>query len=161
MANWQSVTIYKNTSPLGTVFEGRILKTVAIGEFEGIVAQIRGNAQITVLPSVCRGRAGSVSGRVFVVTEGVEDSRIRRGQGGKRTCSSVILRPSSLVSLPPRPLTRFSSPCPISFFTTAPSPPQDANQTVAQALAIDGDRIIAVGSDAGDPAPVRTGYQAH
>jgi len=39
--------IYKNTSPLGTVFEGRILKTVAIGEFEGIVAQIRGNAQIT------------------------------------------------------------------------------------------------------------------
>jgi proline racemase len=39
--------IYKNTSPLGTVFEGRIIKTVAVGEFNGIVAQIRGNAQIT------------------------------------------------------------------------------------------------------------------
>ena len=38
---------YKNSSPLGTVFEGRIVKTASIGEFEGIVAQIRGNAQIT------------------------------------------------------------------------------------------------------------------
>ncbi len=38
---------YKNTSPLGTVFEGRIVKTVSIGQFQGIVAQIRGNAQIT------------------------------------------------------------------------------------------------------------------
>ena len=39
--------IYKNTSPLGTVFEGRIVKTVSIGEFGGIVGQVRGNAQIT------------------------------------------------------------------------------------------------------------------
>ena len=39
--------IYRNTSPLGTTFDGRIIKTVAIGEFNGIVAQIRGNAQIT------------------------------------------------------------------------------------------------------------------
>lgn len=38
---------YRNTSPLGTVFEGRIIKTVSIGEFNGIVARIRGNAQIT------------------------------------------------------------------------------------------------------------------
>ena len=39
--------IYKNASPLGTVFEGRIIKTVPVGEYSGIVAQIRGNAQIT------------------------------------------------------------------------------------------------------------------
>ena len=39
--------IYTNTSPLGTVFEGRIIETVLIGEFEGIVARIQGNAQIT------------------------------------------------------------------------------------------------------------------
>ncbi len=39
--------VYKNASPLGTVFEGRILKTVSIGKFGGIVGQIRGNAQIT------------------------------------------------------------------------------------------------------------------
>ena len=38
---------YKNTSPLGTVFEGRIIKTLPIGKFEGIVGQVRGNAQIT------------------------------------------------------------------------------------------------------------------
>ena len=38
---------YENASPLGTVFRGRIRKTVAIGKFNGIVAQIRGNAQIT------------------------------------------------------------------------------------------------------------------
>jgi proline racemase len=38
---------YKNASPLGTVFEGQILKTVSIGKFNGIVAQVRGNAQIT------------------------------------------------------------------------------------------------------------------
>jgi proline racemase len=39
--------IYRNTSPLGTVFEGKIVQTVPIGEFEGIVGQVRGNAQIT------------------------------------------------------------------------------------------------------------------
>jgi proline racemase len=39
--------IYKNASPLGTVFEGRVIETVSVGEFNGIVAQIRGNAQIT------------------------------------------------------------------------------------------------------------------
>jgi proline racemase len=39
--------VYQNTSPLGTVFEGRIVKTVPIGEFSGIVGQVRGNAQIT------------------------------------------------------------------------------------------------------------------
>ncbi len=38
---------YRNTSPLGTVFEGRIIETVPIGEFDGIVAQIRGYAQVT------------------------------------------------------------------------------------------------------------------
>jgi proline racemase len=38
---------YRNASPLGTVFEGRIVRTVKIGPFDGIVAQIRGNAQIT------------------------------------------------------------------------------------------------------------------
>jgi len=38
---------YKNASPLGTVFEGQIVKTVPIGKFEGIVGQVRGNAQIT------------------------------------------------------------------------------------------------------------------
>ncbi|NNF99942.1 MAG: hypothetical protein HKM93_11230 [Desulfobacteraceae bacterium] len=38
---------YRNAGPLGTVFEGRILKTMPVGEFEGIVGQIRGNAQIT------------------------------------------------------------------------------------------------------------------
>ena len=39
--------VYKNASPLGTVFEGQILRTQPIGNFDGIVAQIRGNAQIT------------------------------------------------------------------------------------------------------------------
>jgi proline racemase len=39
--------IYRNRSPLGTVFEGRIVDTVRIGSFDGIVAQIRGSAQIT------------------------------------------------------------------------------------------------------------------
>jgi proline racemase len=39
--------VYKNAGPLGTVFEGRIVKTMAIGEFDGILAQVRGNAQIT------------------------------------------------------------------------------------------------------------------
>jgi proline racemase len=39
--------VYKNTGPLGTVFEGRIVKTLSIGKFDGIVGQFRGNAQIT------------------------------------------------------------------------------------------------------------------
>ena len=39
--------VYQNAGPLGTVFEGRIVKTVSIGEFGGIVGQVRGNAQIT------------------------------------------------------------------------------------------------------------------
>ncbi|RLC08750.1 MAG: hypothetical protein DRI24_22865 [Deltaproteobacteria bacterium] len=39
--------IYKNAGPLGTVFEGRIVKTLSVDKFAGIVGQIRGNAQIT------------------------------------------------------------------------------------------------------------------
>lgn len=39
--------VYTNASPLGTVFKGRIVKTVSIGKFDGIVGQVRGNAQIT------------------------------------------------------------------------------------------------------------------
>jgi len=39
--------VYKNAGPLGTVFEGRIVKTLPIGKFDGIVGQIRGSAQIT------------------------------------------------------------------------------------------------------------------
>ena len=39
--------LYKNTGPLRTVFEGRIVKTLPVGNFSGIVGQIRGNAQIT------------------------------------------------------------------------------------------------------------------
>ena len=39
--------IHRNTGPLGTVFEGRIVKTLSVGEFAGIVGQIRGSAQIT------------------------------------------------------------------------------------------------------------------
>jgi len=39
--------IYKNASPLDTAFEGQIVKTLSIGEFAGIVGQVRGNAQIT------------------------------------------------------------------------------------------------------------------
>jgi proline racemase len=38
---------YTNAGPLGTAFEGCIVKTVTIGDFTGIVGQIRGNAQIT------------------------------------------------------------------------------------------------------------------
>ena len=41
--------VYRNQSPLGTTFEGRIVDTVKIGDYDGIVAQIRGNAQITGL----------------------------------------------------------------------------------------------------------------
>jgi proline racemase len=39
--------LYRSTGPLGTVFEGRIVNTVSIGGYAGIVAQVRGNAQIT------------------------------------------------------------------------------------------------------------------
>jgi len=39
--------LYQNAGPLGTVFEGRIVKTVAIGPFRGIVGRVRGNAQVT------------------------------------------------------------------------------------------------------------------
>jgi proline racemase len=39
--------VYRNAGPLGTVFEGRIVNTLSIGEFDGIIGQIRGNAQIT------------------------------------------------------------------------------------------------------------------
>jgi len=39
--------MYRNTGPLGTVFEGRIVRRETIGPFAGIVGEIRGNAQIT------------------------------------------------------------------------------------------------------------------
>ena len=39
--------IYYNTGPLGTVFQGRIVKETTIGPFTGIVGRVRGNAQIT------------------------------------------------------------------------------------------------------------------
>jgi len=39
--------VYKNAGPLGTVFEGCIVKTLSLDKFAGIVGQIRGNAQIT------------------------------------------------------------------------------------------------------------------
>jgi proline racemase len=39
--------LYENSGPLGTVFEGRIIKTVSIGRFDGIVGRVRGNSQIT------------------------------------------------------------------------------------------------------------------
>ena len=38
---------YRNAGPLGTVFEGRIVRSQPIGPFNGIVGQIRGTAQIT------------------------------------------------------------------------------------------------------------------
>lgn len=39
--------IFKNAGPLGTVFEGRIVKTLSVDKFTGIVGQIQGKAQIT------------------------------------------------------------------------------------------------------------------
>jgi proline racemase len=39
--------IYRNVGPLGTTFEGQIVRTLKIGEFDGIVGQIKGSAQIT------------------------------------------------------------------------------------------------------------------
>ena len=38
---------YRNAGPLGTVFEGCIVRTLPIGPFNGIMGQIRGSAQIT------------------------------------------------------------------------------------------------------------------
>ena len=39
--------VYRNAGPLGTVFEGRIVQTPSIDKFDGIICQVRGNAQIT------------------------------------------------------------------------------------------------------------------
>jgi proline racemase len=39
--------VFKNVGPLGTVFEGQIVKAMPVGEFDGIVGRFRGNAQIT------------------------------------------------------------------------------------------------------------------
>ena len=39
--------VYRSASPLGTVFEGRIVRELTIGEFSGIVGQVRGSATIT------------------------------------------------------------------------------------------------------------------
>lgn len=38
--------IYQNASPLGTVFEGQIVRAVSVGSFGGIVGRVRGHAQI-------------------------------------------------------------------------------------------------------------------
>ncbi|MEJ2040438.1 MAG: proline racemase family protein, partial [Desulfosarcinaceae bacterium] len=38
---------YANTSPLGTVFEGTLVRETTIGPLPGIVGRVRGNAQIT------------------------------------------------------------------------------------------------------------------
>ncbi len=40
---------YRNASPLGTVFEGRIIRELTIGKFGGIIGQVRGSATITGL----------------------------------------------------------------------------------------------------------------
>ncbi len=40
---------YRNASPLGTVFEGRIIRELTIGEFGGIIGQVRGSATMTGL----------------------------------------------------------------------------------------------------------------
>jgi proline racemase len=40
---------FTNRSPLGTVFEGRIVKETRIGEIDGVVAEVRGSAYITGL----------------------------------------------------------------------------------------------------------------
>ena len=39
--------VYENTSPLGTVFQGRIVETTPIGTFDGIVGRVSGSASIT------------------------------------------------------------------------------------------------------------------
>ncbi len=38
---------YANAGPLGTQFQGRIVRETQIGEFDGIVGRVRGSAQIT------------------------------------------------------------------------------------------------------------------
>jgi proline racemase len=38
---------YANSGPLGTVFQGRIVRELKIGQFDGIVGRVRGNAWIT------------------------------------------------------------------------------------------------------------------
>ncbi len=39
--------IYRNSSPLGTIFEGRIVRELTVGDFNGIIGQVRGSAAIT------------------------------------------------------------------------------------------------------------------
>ena len=39
--------VYRNAGPLGTVFEGQIVRKLPIGDLEAIVGRIRGSAQIT------------------------------------------------------------------------------------------------------------------
>jgi proline racemase len=41
--------VYENVGPLGTRFQGRIIQTLPVGTFSGIVARISGQAQITGL----------------------------------------------------------------------------------------------------------------
>ena len=43
---------YRNAGPLGTVFESRIVRTLPIGPFKGIVGQIRGTAPDNRVPAV-------------------------------------------------------------------------------------------------------------
>ena len=38
---------YRNASPLGTFFQGRIIRELTIGDFGGIIGQVRGSAAIT------------------------------------------------------------------------------------------------------------------
>ncbi|RLB18272.1 MAG: hypothetical protein DRG82_04330 [Deltaproteobacteria bacterium] len=38
---------FTNYSPLGSVFEGRIVKETRIGDIDGVVAEVRGSAYIT------------------------------------------------------------------------------------------------------------------
>jgi len=41
--------LYQNAGPLGTVFKGRIIRELTIGEFSGIICQVWGSATITGL----------------------------------------------------------------------------------------------------------------
>lgn len=45
--------VYKNAGPLGTVFEGQIVKTAPLGRFDSIVGHVRGNAQVTGYHQFC------------------------------------------------------------------------------------------------------------
>jgi proline racemase len=38
---------YTNTGPLGTIFQGRLLEETRVGDLRAVVAEIRGQAQIT------------------------------------------------------------------------------------------------------------------